>query len=305
MQNDSHWSVRLKWRMSRKKLEEQAGEGVQIGRLRHWSTLSLLGSHVFRRAQNRPGGRVVDRSRSAARDPEIGKRDAVPVANNDVGGLHIAMDNSSSMGIVHCGAHLFGDTERPGRGQRAILTQHIIEGRSPEELHHDILCSLDFTDIMDGDDVGVMQQRRRSRLGEEPLAESWLAGQPTRQDLERDLTAKTWLDGTIDDTHAAAADLGGNRKRPDLTSNERFAGHHTPWLGKLQACMSETRMCRVRIRLSRASRGAPSCRAVHSLFGVRAIRTGCPGGLNSPPAFRAAKAALFIERKGAHQNHNR
>ena len=125
MQNDSHWSVRLKWRMSRKKLKEQAGEGVQIGRLRHWSTLSLLGSHVFRRAQNRPGGRVVDRSRSAERDPEIGKRDAVPVANNDVGGLHIAMDNSSSMGIVQCGAHLFGDTERPGSRQRTIPRMQI------------------------------------------------------------------------------------------------------------------------------------------------------------------------------------
>ena len=60
---------------------------------------------------------------------------------------------------------------------------------------------------MNHSDVRMLERRRGTRLVEKPLAAGRIVNELGWQDLERDLAPEIHVDGTVDDAHAAAADL--------------------------------------------------------------------------------------------------
>jgi hypothetical protein len=111
------------------------------------------------------------------RDAEVQYFDQASVADDDIGGLEIAMDDS-------CGMR---------RGQRARELTHVIDdlfdgelrGESMQrlaldELHHQELGAVCFEDVVHRNDVGIVQRRCGSCLLEETLAAFQIAGNIAR-----------------------------------------------------------------------------------------------------------------------------
>jgi hypothetical protein len=137
---------------------------------------------------------------------EVGDPQLVEAVDEHVGGLQVAVQRPLLMGVldgIGQGAHVVGGAH--GR-ERALADQ----GRQAlpfDEIHREKALALVLADFVDGDDVWVLQSRRRFGFGAE-ARHVVLAGQLPRQDhLERDDAVEPHLPGLVDHTHAAAGDL--------------------------------------------------------------------------------------------------
>src|SRR5947209_3283672 len=87
------------------------------------------------------------------------------------------------------------------------LVENLVQSSAVDELHGVIRHALMFADGKNGDDIGMVQLRRRLGLALEALPLFAARKHTLRHDLEGDVPAKGDLLRFVNDSHAASADL--------------------------------------------------------------------------------------------------
>ena len=87
----------------------------------------------------------------------------------DVLGLHVAMHDPATMGVVERVGHFSRNLERVFQSQPAISIEPLSEGPSIHEGHHVVEKPVGFTGVEKRQNVGVGQLGRDLDLPQEPL----------------------------------------------------------------------------------------------------------------------------------------
>ena len=90
--------------------------------------------------------------------------DPTAVADQDVLGLHVAVDQSGVMGCGEGSKHRLDDLECPGRGQRRLPIQHVAQGLALDVLHHDVGTTVGPSEIL-----ALIENRDHIRVGQRRL----------------------------------------------------------------------------------------------------------------------------------------
>ena len=77
-------------------------------------------------------------------------------------------------------------------------------------LHHDIRKAFLLTQIVDRYDIGMLQHAGLSRLAIEALQHFRVSGEAFRDGFDRDFAAQMFIEGAIDQTHAAPTEEAGD-----------------------------------------------------------------------------------------------
>ncbi len=142
------------------KVEERASQRVDVDPVIECRTLDLLGCGVMQRRDEhpRPGQLMcfVQRLRGA----EIGQQDPFGITSGqqDVGGLHIAMQNSGPVCMVECVPGLGHDAHRP-RDFQSAGREGFPRIDAGNVLHRDPQPATLPAAVMDRHDVGVLEFR--------------------------------------------------------------------------------------------------------------------------------------------------
>lgn len=144
-------------------------------------------------------------------DAEVGEDDAAGGVEQDVGGLHVPVQDARAVGGRECLEDLGADGGGFGGLQDAALAQDVVEGGSVDEFHDDDGAALVFGDVVDGDDRGVADAGGRACFALHPQAEVAQFGCGGvvigAQFLDGDFAAEDFVVGAPHDAHAAAAEL--------------------------------------------------------------------------------------------------
>jgi len=209
-------------RLASQHLEGCAAQRVEIGPAVDRARFDLLGRHVVERADELAGLRQAGRRQRLLAEPEVGQVDVVRTAaaryrpEQHVGRLDVAVYQASGVGRVQRGRDLADDAGCPRRIQRAEPANQLPDVPAPDVAHRYEQHSASIPGLEDGDDVRVVDGRRRPGLADEPLPERLVAGDLRRQDLQCDPPAKPDIVRAVDDRHAAPADLLGQPVAGDL-----------------------------------------------------------------------------------------
>ena len=79
-----------------------------------------------------------------------------------------------------------------------------------EHLHRDIGAALEFSDLIDGADVGMIERGSGARLALEALGSLAVVCEHIRQEFQGHTPAKTQVFGLADFTHSAGAETAQN-----------------------------------------------------------------------------------------------
>ena len=200
---------------------DREGEDVAAGVGRQAEP--LLGRHVEGRADEvpllgelaaedaRPGqegearvfaGEGEGRGLVGAGEAEVHDPDPTVVADHDVLGLDVAVDQAGSVG----GREALTDGEEDledRRPRRRVSLEPGVEGEAVDELHRQVDLVLVRADVVDRDDVGVRELGHRLGLALEASAG---VGVGRQQELERDLAIELRVVRGVDHPHPALAD---------------------------------------------------------------------------------------------------
>ena len=166
---DSGFNLPRKRWLAGETFVEHAPEGVDVG-----AAIDVLGSDLL-------WGDVVDRpyilpclGQSARRArvlgyPEIGEVDMVrlvisPALDQDVAGLHVAMNKAFTVGCVKRAANLRDQRQRLGRSEPALSVQHGAQVSALDVAHRDVQQVIRGARVEDRQQVGVIEGSRDSRL---------------------------------------------------------------------------------------------------------------------------------------------
>jgi hypothetical protein len=142
----------------------------------------------------------------AAGEAEVEDADAAVVADHDVVGLEVAVDEADGVGGGEAVAGLGEHAEDLGAGPR-LLVEPAAQRDAGDELHRDVdLAVGGGADVVDADDVGVREAGEGLGLAQQAALALGVAG-AVAQDLDRDLAIEGLVEGGVDDAHAAAAEL--------------------------------------------------------------------------------------------------
>ena len=118
-----------------------------------------------------------------------------------------------------------------GVGRLDACVEQVVEGEwssrdtlfervAVEKFHGDEGLTLHFVDFVDGADVGMIQGGGGTRFALKALERGMVAGHRFGKKFQRDGAVELHVDGAIDDTHPAAADLFDNAvMRDSLTDH--------------------------------------------------------------------------------------
>ena len=121
-----------------------------------------LGERVVRaRRGARPGvGALAHQHLGQAEVQDLG---LAPRAHDDVRGLEVAVHDAAGVGDRECVGQLDRDRERGKRLERAAAHE-LLERRALDVLQHDVVEAVGLPDVVDGLDVGVVEDRAQRRL---------------------------------------------------------------------------------------------------------------------------------------------
>ncbi len=139
------------------------------------------------------------------RDPEI-RDEGLPVLQEDVGGLDVAMDDAVPVRVVDCRRDLADEADRIGNGDVPLAVQSVSERAPGDEGHHVVRRAVDLAGVDKAEDVRVLETRDRLNLAQEPVDAD------VRRDvgvdhLDRDLALVLQVVRQMDGRHAAAPEL--------------------------------------------------------------------------------------------------
>ncbi len=157
---------------------------------------------------------------------------ACGLRDEDVRGLDVAMDEALLVRGVERFRDLGEDVERAPGLERPFLGHEAGEVRALDVAHGEIKEPVLIARLVDRDHVRVVEGGGDPRLAQEALAEALVLGELGRDHLEGDLAPESRFLGTVDRTHASAADerldpVAGNRRprrqrAPHVTHDHKF-----------------------------------------------------------------------------------
>ncbi len=139
------------------------------------------------------------------RDAEV-RDQRLPVVQQDVLGLDVAVDHAVPVGVVEGARHLAGDPHGIGDGQLPLARQPVAERLALHKRHHVEHGAAYLARVVQRQDVRVLEVGRRLDLGEEPLGPDY-RGEFGTQDLDRHVALVAQIAGQVDRRHPARAEL--------------------------------------------------------------------------------------------------
>jgi hypothetical protein len=221
---------------ARQHLEQHRAKRPDVRAFIHHSAARLLGRHVCGGAEDharlrhrgrrqrrrvhrvctRPGRRI-----HRFREPEVEHLHRAVVANLDVRGLEIAMDDALLVRGLEGRGGLLRDRHRVGQRHRAARDVH---GQilAFDEFHDQGARAPRLLDAVDGRDVRMIQRRQRFRFALKAREPVRVLCKDLRKDLDRDVAAQPRVGRAIDLAHAAGANRGDDFIRTEAsTGGER------------------------------------------------------------------------------------
>ncbi len=197
-------------RLSREKLVEHAGKAVLVGPGIDGFTLGLLGTHVegSPHAQSRTGQTSVGGGVRGPRDTEV-RHQGVALGEQDVLGLHVAMNQVATVGVVERFAGLPHQADSLGDGERALAGEPLAQGLALHVRHDVERPGRRFAGgagVEQREDMGVLKRGQNLDLAQEALG--GFAGDGVgSQNLDGDGPVVLLITREIDDRHATVAQL--------------------------------------------------------------------------------------------------
>jgi len=195
-------------RLTREHLVEHAAERVDVGsRAGRPVRGRLLRAHVVRRAEAHAGLGQAPAPRVGYRqgDSEV-RHDRLPVLQEDVLGLHVAVDHPLPMGVAERHGDRARDPDRLPHGQLALPVEALPQALPIDEGHHVEEEALRLPRVEQRQDVRVLEVGGRLDLGQKALG-AHHGGQLRLQDLERHLALVLEVVSQVNGGHPALADL--------------------------------------------------------------------------------------------------
>jgi hypothetical protein len=183
----------------------------------------LLGGGVAGGAEHGPGGLRPAGLGQRPGQAEVGQPGGAVLVEEEVGRLHVAVDEPPGVGVVEAGGDLAADGGGLGRGQSVAPVEEAPEAAALEEFE-DHEWRLVFAPVVDSDDVGVVQGRRHLRLGAEAAEEPGVVGQGGVKDLDGHLPLEPHVPGRVD-APAGPRPQGGNETVPTGQDTAGQIGH--------------------------------------------------------------------------------
>ena len=151
-----------------------------------------------------------------------------PRGEEDVPGLHVAMDQAGGMGGVEGARDLVDQGHGPVDGQRTLARDRSFEILARHVAHGDEQLAIGLARLVDRQDVRMVERRRQPRLADEPLADRRDVRGVRPQDLERDMAPEPKVVGEIDRAHPAPTDEPDD---PVRAEDVALPHRHRPTIG--------------------------------------------------------------------------
>jgi hypothetical protein len=142
--------------------------------------------------------------------PPVHHLDLAEGADHHVGRLKVAVDDVVGVGVADGLANGLEDRQQPAAVGRCVgpLLQDRFERAPLDELHRQEGPAIgEGADLVHDGDAGVLQLAGDPRLAEEALGRERIGWVALGQQLDGDVPVEGGIAGTIDDSHAAVADL--------------------------------------------------------------------------------------------------
>ena len=161
--------LRVERLLAREHLVEDAAQGEDVGARVHVLAPHLLGRHVVRGPHHQARARHVRPAET--REPEVHDLHLPAGKDVQVGGLEVAVEDAVGVCEGQPFADLLDDVHLLVEGLEPPFGHGLLEVHPLEQLHGDVELVLLLAEIVDGDDVGVIQQGCGLRLAAEALPE--------------------------------------------------------------------------------------------------------------------------------------
>ncbi len=170
----------------------------------------LLRRHVGRRADHLPRRRQVGVADDQLADPEVGHLRRERLGEEDVRGLHVAVDDAALVRVRQARRDLADDADPVVELERLALAEALREAAARHVLHREVKRSLVLADVEDRDDVRGLEAPRDAGLLQEPrlrFVDVERRARSVEADrLQRDLALDLRIAREIDETHRAPAE---------------------------------------------------------------------------------------------------
>src|SRR6266704_2203814 len=140
-------------------------------------------------------------------DREVGDLHAAVVAEQDVGGLQVAVDDAGLVGVLERVDDLAGQARRLRRRERAVAVQHVAQGGPVDQLHDDVVHALLLAGVVQRDDIGVREAGRVDGLLVETPTQASVRGQVGMQHLDHHVSTEDAVVTAPDARHAPRGKL--------------------------------------------------------------------------------------------------
>ena len=106
------------------------------------------------------------------------------------------MDHAAAVGVVEAAASLRENPDRFGHVEHPFSGENLSARVAFDVLHHDVLTAalLVESEVVDLDDVGVHEPRRRKRLAAKTCYELLIVGEVLGEQLDCDLALESTVD---------------------------------------------------------------------------------------------------------------
>ena len=163
---------------------ENQGERVDVSPTIDAVAERLLGRGIPGRAHRRPRRLGQRRLGQCPGETEVSHTQPPLLVEEQVGGLHVAMDEPTGVRIGEPLGGLGPDGNGLGQAQTGPLVEHVPQRPPAEELEHEERTLLVLAPVVDRQHVRVGQRGRGLCLGPEPAEEAAVGGQRRVQDLD-------------------------------------------------------------------------------------------------------------------------
>ena len=177
--------------------DEHEGQRVHVAAPGQRAALGLLGRGVAGGAQHGAGGLGDGGVGQCPGEAEVGDAQALVVAEQQVGGLQVPVDQALAVGVVQTLGGLEPDERRLRQAQPSAPVEHGPQGTAADELGDEERHLL-VAPVVDGQQVGVVEAGRDLCLGVEPADEAVVVGVGLVQQLDGDPAPEPGVLGQVD-----------------------------------------------------------------------------------------------------------
>ncbi len=189
---------------------QHATQRVDVGAGVDGFAARLLRRQVLGGADHRGGlGDAVARVGERAGDAEVHHLHGAGLADHDVRGLDVAVDDAVLVAEVQRLAGVGDDLDGLPGWDRSVAVHDVAQRHAVDVLHHDVGQRagrrLGLPGVVDRHDRGVVQCRGVLRLASEAQVEAGVAGEVGAQHLDGDVAVQADVAGEVDLGHASEA----------------------------------------------------------------------------------------------------